>query len=651
MTSDKSNSIVAPEAPADNQPDMLPEFDDMPSPQEIAARRQRADETRKFSTDCLNVYFGDRDLDVAISYVPPAKRVGKTDQEVRQEIIRSHQALLRNGAGVPVSMTHQEIRQTTDVLITVAKILCGDGDRDPAVIGGAMDLMDGPTESMLYQELATEWRDEVLVDIQPTERNERIRDFNSLGFHLAGKRVFPRPERTPQEIHGLFTALIEAYKTKYAYEQQSGDNDQLVDQLVGYSARNAMSLHDPSQVEHSIKLFQAAAKEEDPEFAIKFFETASRYAGHHGLDEPTTDALIANVLPRMRQKDSSVAVLNRGGNIWGMMQGDFGIANFVCHAYAVEVAPRNLHELLASLAEVPTTDVARLDRNRKDGLLLVGPFGILRDLIHDQRPYVHDVIEGMLEYHKTHNPEPLIKILNKTDYLGEKNVGYRARVLDLENYEGQAEEGTDNKDLVIDILERLEKNTRPIDQDPPVTGDDKMDSILQRVHQASSPSARRATVAEATEYANTKIASMMDAKQRGIEPDFVIGLSWLGHEQFKVMQSITFEDQIRLPKQAWFQDLLKFHELTHNVGYNQAEFSDFIEELQTKSDKEAFKMIAARVLRQLQTIAQDYNARGKTNWSEALWSGNTTHEFIGLVDSRRAASAVGRRLLAEQQRS
>jgi hypothetical protein len=65
-----------------------------------------------------------------------------------------------------------------------------------------------------------------------------------------------------------------------------------------------------------------------------------------------------------------------------------------------------------------------------------------------------------------------------------------------------------------------------------------------------------------------------------------------------------------------------------------------------KNDRTALQAIAIRVIDQTRRITQDYTARGKQHWTEATWPGNTTHELPGSVDPRKAATAVGRRLLA-----
>ena len=59
-------------------------------------------------------------------------------------------------------------------------------------------------------------------------------------------------------------------------------------------------------------------------------------------------------------------------------------------------------------------------------------------------------------------------------------------------------------------------------------------------------------------------------------------------------------------------------------------------------------MLSQRVLHNISELAKQYDTLGKMQRKQALWSGNVTHELIGLTDLRPAATAAGRRLREER---
>ena len=71
----------------------------------------------------------------------------------------------------------------------------------------------------------------------------------------------------------------------------------------------------------------------------------------------------------MIKGSQDVNILQRGGNIWGMRKGNFGVADFTTHCYAVKINPPNLNNLIMIAKEVPTTDSARFEQNRIDALI------------------------------------------------------------------------------------------------------------------------------------------------------------------------------------------------------------------------------------------------------------------------------------------
>src|SRR3989338_8293383 len=115
-----------------------------------------------------------------------------------------------------------------------------------------------------------------------------------------------------------------------------------------------------------------------------------------------------------------------------------GIGDFISACYAYKIAPNDLNNLLLALREVPTTDIARFEQNRLDGLTLASTFDALRDFIHDQRPNVHAVLTAIVDYYDTGDKSALEKLLPLTDgYLSP--IERQKKIYDRTKYELELE--------------------------------------------------------------------------------------------------------------------------------------------------------------------------------------------------------------------
>jgi hypothetical protein len=508
--------------------------------------------------------------------------------------------------------------------------------------------------AQLYRHFVQEWSSTFIGNGDEELKEKNTQTIVDLIFKISGANIYPRPERSLAAMEEYFQSMLDVYRFIYDLPE---DYDQALKSkfLQDAHALNAIWL-DGDQARNLVKIYREVYQLPDKKILRLFIDACGQYASHQGLTEMKVRGLIDKLLPAMLNRDPEVSAVLEAGNRWGMGKGDFGIADFVCHAYASEVSSANINELMLVVREVPTTSVAKLEQNRLDGLTLMTPFGILRDFIHDQRPHVHEVVSGMVHYYDTGDREALEQILVKTPYLNVENS--RAALFNTALYEQEVEEVAtrfgEKKILVkkvkpIDVLRRLVENTKPVADNPPTTSDkelnDKLDALMD---QKKTGVVLPQRVAETMEYVNNRLVEAEKSQQVGIEPSFIVALTWLEQRGFEVLRDMSYETQIGAYKLPWFETLLKFQELTSSPHkFDEQKFQAYIDQVK-QLDSEAYKLIAAHTADNLQGLVQGYKAAGREDVG-ALWSGNINHELLGLVDLKPADTKLGARLRKERQ--
>lgn len=640
----------APQASEDAMTDWVTDegdiLNDELTPEELAAQ-ERLNTRRDAVTRQISAYYDGRTVTPA--HIPRSIKQRTSDPEEQIKLFKPmHESdVLRLAVDIASSnWSDNALPAFTHDVIRIADIL-EPNERNPRLAWGLVGALETADDVALAQEQAVKWHARVMQGASKEDQVLRAEHFKNVITNLSGTG-YPRQQLPTELKASIFDEMLDTYAVTYDYETAYPNNPKaatFVKTARTTTLDNAMKWEDAGQATHLNTLLQAATKE-DPALAERFFELARCYGINHALDPLTTDTLIANVLPRMRLQDPALRPLLEYSNSFGWVKGEFGIADFYVHSLTREATPGTVNELLMALREIPASTQERLESNRADALRLASTFGILRDFIHDERPGVNQVLGAMIHYAKTGDAAALNTAMDKTDYF-QAGSAYRHLLLDLTNYAQEIKpRGSSPAEPAMAIIERLEKNTRPVDEEPPVVTDQALGELLAAAY-AAKPWEKKQAVASATWYVNDQLTAMMDKGAVGIEPSMITAIAWVDREQFKILQGLTFEDQIRLPRQPWFKDTLKLHELTHNEAYDAEEFESFMHGIEHMSDQDAFRAIAKRVLQQTQHLAEKYKARGKHLWAEALWSGNTTHELIGLIDPRKAATAVGRRLVAE----
>jgi hypothetical protein len=557
-------------------------------------------------------------------------------------------------------LARTEMGEVVTDLLAAADILSG-RHKDPAVALMISGLVKTPKDAQRIRHEASTWAAAFLDTTDTAHRITRIEDFvysqNHLDFELM-RSTDRKGSKSSDELRGnVFANTIEMFKAVYAADPDGTSHADFPRVLRRVVQTNSLKLGAEEQPLFAAELFRAV-QEEPRSVQDRFSSTVSQYGRTHVLTAQATDALIANVLPRIRSNDPSVSPVSPSADTWAFGIGEFGLGDFVCHSYSREATPANLNELLMVLREIPTSSYARLEQNRHDGLRLVGKFGSvdIQDLIHDERPGVHALVSGMVDYYTTHNPTQIKAAIRDNVAIGDYFYGTSpdTAFMDLNAYDEQAVTGEFHgkraaPERVIDVLRRLAVNTEPVPEDPPKVSDVNLHLMLEHVTDSDERSVRQA-VSRLTNYLNGRIESMIEDGVVGIEPSFVEALAWTERRQYHVLQAMTYEDQMGLAKQDWFRQILRFHELTHAPRYDKTEFNEFMQSLNSLNDIAAARAISTRASLQARDLMSRYETTGQSRWVNAVGSGDVTHELMAMLSRKPAVTAIGRRLLAQERR-
>ncbi|MBP7857763.1 hypothetical protein KA016_01725 [Candidatus Saccharibacteria bacterium] len=421
---------------------------------------------------------------------------------------------------------------------------------------------------------------------------------------------------------------------------------------------------------------EAAGKIENLEVREKAIDAAQAYMFNHRLDKESADAYINTVLPRMVENDLALlAVLESHGSSDIRAKGYGRILryrpeDFVLGALVSPVEPIKIRELMDALKDIPTSDRHRIEQNRLDALRIPGPAGDeLHQLVHDDKPGAHEAISAVAHYGRTGDFDEFKAQIDRLRQIhgGKYRTNWQALfdgVIDGETFvfssirpgravvarsrpDAIATEGvTGREESLQTILDRLERNTLSISDDPPSVSDERLAALLDELRDSAQ---NRSALGETTKYINDSLQEMMEARKVGLEPSFVEAVAWLERRQFDYLKAITFEDQIGLHKTSLFGEILRTHELTHNRLFAKEELDGFMDGLSKLTDRDAAKAVFDRIMKQIGDIGEEYVSHGRKDWADGLWSGNVTHELIGLTDERHAETAVGRRVQAQRK--
>lgn len=516
--------------------------------------------------------------------------------------------------------------------------------------------------------------------------------------HLAERQLLEKSPGTIQSLYeqlGKFVQVLEASDEDdrrkvadnlksimvsfvAAYDEKLFD-DQTVDTIIEYARQRATDYSATKNIGQAVKIVEKSGdsnclsiyldyyRELDisPDNDLGDYRTRAdllrNYFICHGLDAERAQGFRQNVFPLIEQHDPEVENVG-ASNSWSMEYGGFGISDFIIHSLVSEVNPKNTRDLIQAYREVPTSDFAKFEQNRKDSLELRGVLWRGRDWIHDEVSGIHNVLIAMLDYYETRDNEAvrqekqaaIIEAMKSIPSNYQQNIGDLC--FDLENYEKpvkrrvgetyQTSKLSEETEPAVVVLRRLVENTRQNTLDKPHTEDEQLNTLLEqlRVH----PNERTGEVLVSWRQVGQLVAytnELLISKQGdiGMRPSMVRALAYIDKMATYAMRGVSDRDWKELPYDPHFKEIVKFRDLTSSADkFNELWFETFWESFTRIPNwpdgvEDAYRKLSQRVLDQMNKMARDYNANQYTSYmAESLWSGNLNHELIGLADTRQS---------------
>lgn len=505
-----------------------------------------------------------------------------------------------------------------------------------------VDYCDGIEDSEIIYTAAQDWH---------TDPYELLRIAN---FVLASSKQQEYSETYEEKLalfKGVGSILSEVDTITYAPEDE-GLIEIYKTRVILYMARRRQSLEDMQRTTDSLYNMFSVPSTRGQRFAM--LNVMERYVRKHGFSEIDNVGFKYGLLPAMRRNDPQILVLNEmaqhgweSEDLWGTTTDARSIADFICSSYTFPVSPASITDLMISLREVPTTEYARLESNRADGEMLMGDFGTLKDLIHDQHPMVFQVVSAIDNYYKTGDfSEVEALVTAASPYLDNEFVIKQIRNLDLLDSASKQTNG----ERYIDIIRRVRKNTSPAIVEAPEIDDDELDALMSSALEVAEDSKEyRERVGKVCGYMYDRLSYWAKEGYLGPGPDYIKAIAWIDQRAFHALKQLPYEYQRVAFKEEWFHNVLRFNEMISSLdAHDPAEVESYIQQVgSAKSYEFGYQIVNKRLTERLHRISEVYKYHGEEDAAKKLWSGNTTDQLLGLIFPHDAHTSLGRKYRKE----
>lgn len=511
---------------------------------------------------------------------------------------------------------------------------------------------DTVEDGRLYEKFAQKWRDRFLTPTEDRMLSTRKQDFLELLYDMSPRvNSSTHFRRSEGEMTELFDTFSDVCDTAYSLPSDP-INERIGTILMNGAKRSGLEWRTAEQPRKLLQIFHRTTEHASSETYTHFIDAVAKYSEYHELTHDAVLGLSEKLLPAMEANDPQLKIIQQSDLVWAKQKGEFCAPDFLTHCFTSRVSPAAINELIMISREIPTSEYERLRQNTVDGYTLGSAICIeLRDFIHGQRPALNELIRAMIDYYETGNDAQVRFVLSSNpddyeDYFdGDANL-----LLDKSKYEEKIEERKVKMEdegatiKPIEVLKRLEKNTRPVEQKPPQSSDPELNSLLRELDGASE--SRKEALHRAFEYVNNGLMEMMQRGEIGIDPNHIHVYSWLERQAFRVLQGIKFEEQMTAYRQPWFHSILRFQELTcSSLEFNKSEFDQFLSNVShTVFGQPAYQLISHRLFGNTDALQRSYREKGEAHRAKMLMSGDVSHELVNLVNAKPAETAVGRRL-------
>lgn len=387
-------------------------------------------------------------------------------------------------------------------------------------------------------------------------------------------------------------------------------------------------------------------------------EVLSHYVMLHGVKNDTVAGFRDVIFPLLEQGEPELEGVINGGNAWGDKDGTYGIADYEEECLLSRYRPPEIDRLVRIYHEIPTSDFAKFEQNRKDAARIEHTIIGGRDFIHDEKAGAHEVLKAIQDFYDHRDEEDSYEYRSKVYKLDKKyGFGVLPNAYHLDEYEkpvekmsehNKAEKGDPNE-RAIDILRRLVENTAPDTLEVPQTKDEKLNELMQQIEpkvneDTGEVRVRLDEVTPAIAEMNNLIRE--NSGKQGVFPSTVKAISYLNKMAAYALRSCEAKELPELPFDSGFKEVMRFAQLTSSAEYSDREFDLDYGAIQRMAGeaygedgvdrdkaREAWRMISQQIMKNVSNLGTLYNERKNTRrFSKAVWSGNLNDELIGTFE-------------------
>ena len=360
--------------------------------------------------------------------------------------------------------------------------------------------------------------------------------------------------------------------------------------------------------------------------------------------------------------------------------GELGTGEYIFETLGSKCSPANIGRLETIARTIPSSDYVRFENMRMDAYRIENIVIAGRSFIHDCAPEAHRLIEAMIDYYDARESdevdekrENLSRLLSE---LREKHgAGYtdphEKYIFDLDNYDktagafsGDPVGGLLRKDpeanaiydgdkgdvRAIDVLRRLKEDMEPVPLEAPKTKISELNEAFERLGQVSvneETGELRIEVDDLAEVLGAINRHLMSVQgQRELFPSTIQAVAYTDRLSAAALRNISKKDWREIAFDPVFKEIVRFAQLTMSGGYSEDEFEGIYARFMAKAGEafgedsiddekaaDAFEIIQSRTLDNSRTVASEFSDNPYLGYlSAAVWSGNLTHELIGLKE-------------------
>ena len=377
----------------------------------------------------------------------------------------------------------------------------------------------------------------------------------------------------------------------------------------------------------------------------------------HGCDERTVSGFRDVIIPLIEEDDEETVAIVCRRNATGVDFGKYGIADYTDECLMSSYRPYEIDKLIRIYHEIPTSDYAKFEQNRKDAARLQGSIISGRDFIHDERPGVNEMLVAMKKYYDSRDSEDVDECKKQIEDLEAKyNFGVLPYALDLNNYEKSIEsmgeyysdaKGGFSGETAIDILNRLVRNTSPNNLEVPKTKYPELNELLAMIKPVINERTGEISVDIRGVGAAVKVMNdliLQNRGKQGIFPSTISAIAFLDKMSAYALRNADSKEIRELVFDPNFKEIVRFSQLTSSMDYNERDFENRYRQIASKISEaygedgidssvvaEGYRILSRNILNNMWALGKHYVSKETTaRFSDAIWSGNLSDELIGL---------------------